>query len=246
MKVFLTSKMGNDIKVNGVRMATAICNDNGFLDKLSALWSTPAKVLVVASAPNAFEINDNVRAIFAQSFALSNLDAETVDLCDGRNPEIVTQLSGYDVVVLAGGHVPTQNKFFRNIALKEHLKRFYGILVGISAGTMNCANIVYAAPEAEGESIDPDFQRFIPGLDITELNIFPHYQKVKDEILDSQRVMEDITYPDSVGHTFYALVDGSFIYQENGVETLYGDCWQIKDGSISKICDLNQSLVLTK
>lgn len=246
MKVFLTSKMGSDIKVNGVRKAAAICNDNGFLDKLKGLWNAPAKVLVIASAPDAFEINDSIKDIFTQSFALSSLDVEAVGLCDGRNPDIICNLSSYDVIILAGGHVPTQNKFFHDISLKDNLKGFDGILIGISAGTMNCASIVYAAPEAEDESIDPNYKRFIPGLGITELNIFPHYQKVKDEILDGKRVMEDITYPDSMGHTFYALIDGSFVYRENETETLYGECYQIQDGVICKICELGQHLVLTK
>lgn len=246
MKVFLTSKMGNDVKVNGIRTATAICNDNGFLDMLRVLWNAPAKVLVVASAPETFEINDSIKDIFTQSFALSNLEVNQVDLCDGRCPETVSYLSGYDVIILAGGHVPTQNLFFHNIHLKEHLKDFNGILIGISAGTMNCANAVYAAPEAEGESVDPSYRRFIPGLGITELKIFPHYQNVKDEILDGKRVMEDITYPDSIGQTFYALVDGSFVYQENGTETLYGECYRIQDGAICKICEPNQSIVLTE
>lgn len=244
MKVFLTSKMGNDIKVNGVRKATAICNDNGFLDKLKALWNAQAKVLVIASAPDAFEINDSIKDIFTQSFALSHLDAETVDLCDGRYLESVRALSDYDVVILAGGHVPTQNNFFHDIVLRECLKNFDGTLIGISAGTMNCADVVYAAPEAEGESIDPDYQRFIPGLGVTDLNIFPHYQKVKDEVLDGKRVMEDITYPDSIGHTFYALVDGSFIYQENETATVYGECYRIQDGVLSQICELGQQLQL--
>lgn len=29
---------------------------------------------------------------------------------------------------------------------------------------MNCADTVYAQPEEPGEAVDPDYQRFIPGL----------------------------------------------------------------------------------
>lgn len=244
MKIFLTSKIGSNIKVDGARIPTHIYTDNNLHQMLKAHWKFPAKVLVVASDPDEAEINESVRSIFEQSFALSGLDTACVHLCDGRNPEIVCQIADYDVVILAGGHVPTQNRFFHSISLKEYLRKFDGILVGISAGTMNCADVVYAAPEADGESIDANYQRFLPGLGVTNLNIFPHYQKVKDEILDGRRVMEDITYPDSIGRTFYALVDGSFIHQENGKQTLYGEAYRISNGAIEKICKLDQFIEL--
>lgn len=244
MKVFLTSKIGSNVKVDGIRIPTHIYTDNGMHHMLKTLWKFPSKVLVIGSDPDAPEINDSVSSIFEQSFALSGLDTACVHLCDGRNPELVCKLAEYDVVILPGGHVPTQSRFFRSICLKDHLAEFGGILICISAGTMNCAEIVYAAPEAEGESIDPQYQRFIPGLGITKLNIFPHYQKVKGEILDGKRVMEDITYPDSLGRTFYALVDGSFIYQENGSRTLFGEAYRISDGSIQKICEEGKTIII--
>lgn len=246
MKVFLTSKIGSDIKLEGKRIPTHIYTGNSLHRMLKERWPIPAKVLVFVSDPDAAEISDSVRNTLEQSFALSGLDTACVHLCDGRNPEIASHASDYDVVILAGGHVPTQNKFFHDIRLKEHLKGFSGIVIGLSAGTMNCADLVYAAPEEEGESIDPSYQRFIPGLGVTDLNIFPHYQKIKDALLDGRRVMEDITYPDSMGHTFYALVDGSFIYQENGTQTLYGEGYRIQDGTLSKICEEERALVLTK
>lgn len=103
------------------------------------------------------------------------------------------------MLILAGGHVPTQNKFFERIRLKEHINNFDGILIGISAGTMNCAEVVYAQPELEGESIDKKYERFLSGLGITNFMILPHYQDIKDDILDGQHLFEDITYPDSYG-----------------------------------------------
>lgn len=39
--------------------------------------------------------------------------------------------------------------------------------------------------------------------------ILPHYQDIKDDILDGKRLFEDITYPDSYDKEFYALTDGS-------------------------------------
>ena len=104
--------------------------------------------------------------------------------------------------------------------------------MGVSAGSMNAAAEVYVQPEMEGESINPDFRRWLPGLGLTHTNLLPHYQQVKDWYLDGKRLFEDITYADSHGHAFYALVDGSYLYIENGREKLLGECYRISDGRI--------------
>ncbi|MGH2162180.1 Type 1 glutamine amidotransferase-like domain-containing protein, partial [Enterococcus faecalis] len=84
-------------------------------------------------------------------------------------------------------------------------------------------------PEEEGESA-PDFQRFAPGLALTDINILPHYQKVKNYILDGLRLYEDITFADSMGHTFFALPDGSYIYQDEAGQLLCGRAYRVRDG----------------
>lgn len=45
--------------------------------------------------------------------------------------------------MLVGGCVLTQNVFFHDLSFKEHMKQFQMDLVGISAGSMNTAEIVY-------------------------------------------------------------------------------------------------------
>ena len=80
---------------------------------------------------------------------------------------------------------------------------------------MNSADIVYCQPEEDGEAINPEFQRWISGLNLTKINIIPHYQMVKDKYLDGMRLYEDITYKDSIGHPFIVLVDGSYLLIDN-------------------------------
>ena len=135
-------------------------------------------------------------------------------------------------IILGGGHVPTQNKFFGEIGLKELLEEFDGVIFGISAGSMNSALEVYAQPELDGESFDPNYVRFIPGLGLTQTKLLPHYQDTKDSFLDGKKLFEDITYPDSFGHTFIAIPDGSYLYSEDGKEELMGEYFVISDGGI--------------
>ena len=139
-----------------------------------------------------------------------------------------------DLIILCGGHVPTQNDFFRKIRLRHLLRHFEGCVMGISAGSMNCADTVYIQPEEPGESV-PEFRRFAPGLGLTGVNILPHYQKVKDNYLDGLRLFEDITYADSMGNCFFALPDNSYFYQDEEGLYLCGKAYRIKDGILEKI-----------
>lgn len=188
--------------------------------------------------------NNNIIKIFTISFPMSGLSISQMYVLDNRNEKLVNQIADYDVLILAGGHVPTQNKFFRRIRLKEHISDFDGIVIGISAGTMNSAEVVYAQPEFEGESINNEYERFLSGLGITKLMILPHYQDIKDDILDGKRLFEDITYPDSYGREFYALEDGSYFIVEDKATTLFGAAYLIKDGDIKQICEKDKSICM--
>ena len=68
--------------------------------------------------------------------------------------------------------------------------------------------------------------------------------QLKDDYLDGLRLIEDITFTDSMGHEFIALNDGSYILIEDGHETLYGEAYMIKDGQLYQICKDNEALIL--
>lgn len=242
MLVYLSSHIGGSYKKDGNRIPTQLSPDNGLLESLQRNWKSQSNVLIISADADSIEINDSIRNIFAASFPMSGLSIHEMVICDKSNEGIVSQIAAYDVIILAGGHVPTQNAFFRKINLKERIKDFDGILIGISAGSMNCAEIVYAQPELGGESLDKNYQRFLSGLGITKLMILPHYQDIKDDMLDGKRLFEEITYEDSYGREFYALVDGSYFMIENGKTMLFGEAYLIKDGTLKKLCEKNQEM----
>jgi len=193
--------------------------------------------VVVAADPENAELNDEMLHTFSRCFAWHGLTLSEAALLDGRNMEDAEELIlQSDFVLLGGGHVPTENAFFRKIGLRELLEGYEGVVMGISAGTMNCADEVYAQPEMPGESADPDYERFIEGLGLTDVNVLPHYQKVKNDILDGKRLYEDITYLDSFGHTFFALPDGSYVLQDEDGVFLFGEGYCVADGVMEQIC----------
>lgn len=244
MKAILTSSLGGYSKVNGVRIPEPFPQTNGLLDRLKAIWPENASVLFICADPGAYEKNDNICACFKESFPMSGLSVSHIGICDDRNPEVIDDLEKIDVLVFTGGHVPTQNKFMKRLRLKEHLSDYNGIIIAWSAGSMNCADVVYAGPELEGEAVDPLYERWITGLGITDINILPHMQSLKDAYLDGMRVIEDITYADSVGHEIIALNNGSYIMVDDGKTTLYGEAYVIKDRQQTQICKDGQSISL--
>ena len=137
-----------------------------------------------------------------------------------------------------------KNAFFKAIGLREKLCGYKGVIMGVSAGSMNAADTVYVQPEEAGEAVDPNFVRWTEGLGLTDKNILPHYNQVRDNILDGLRLFEDVTYPDSVGHPLYVLMDGSYILEHDGKSVLYGEAYLLHNGVMELICREGESITL--
>ncbi len=204
---------------------------NDFVERLRSALPKYPKVLTVCSDPNGHDLTVYYAKATEEAFVKAGMPYGAHCVLDGCNPEQARDLLAWcDFLILSGGHVPTQNRFFQEIGLKELLSDFDGVIMGISAGSMNAARVVYAQPEREGESVDPAYQRFLPGLGLTENQILPHYNTEKDAVLDGKRLYEDITYPDSFGKRFLVLPDGSYVHIKNGKSTIYGGVYWLTDG----------------
>lgn len=209
---------------------------NGFVEELRRALPGPRRALFIASDPDNTERTDRFARSIRTGFELAGFRFSGYQVLDRRNAEQRAALvAGADLLILSGGHVPTQNRFFREIGLREALQDWEGVLVGISAGSMNASGVVYAQPEEPGEAVDPEYKRFLPGLGLTKHNIIPHYNQDKDWILDGLRLYEDITYRDSMGRRFYVLVDGSYILGRDGGEELRGEAYLLADGVLSQL-----------
>ena len=243
MTVFLTSSPSGPL--DNSRYVDGLDDKNRFVEELRCRWPEYASCLYITAEPEGFSHNDWICQSMAGTFRHRGLSIAAFDVWDDRSGEVSAEmLNEYQVLILGGGHVPTQNRFFQRIALREKIASFKGLVIGISAGTMNSADIVYAQPELEGESYDPSYERFLTGLALTSINILPHYQMVKDFYLDGRRLFEDITYSDSYGHEFLALTDGSYVLLEQGSTRLCGEAYRISNGEIEKICEENQIIEL--
>ena len=218
--------------------------ENGFLDRLRSCWMPSPRCLFIAAAPDDPAFTDRVADEMAAAFAEAGLGFGELTKLDRRNwRDAQLLIWKSDFIILSGGHVPTQNAFFREIGLRELLQNYQGVVLGISAGTMNAADRVYIQPEEPGESV-PEFQRFGQGLGITKLNVLPHYQMVRDKYLDGRRLFEDITFADSYGECFYAFPDGTYLLVRDGRTILYGEAYRIADGVMERISNPGSVVVM--
>ena len=208
---------------------------NGCVDELRKALPGPCRALFVASDPDNPEHTYRFYRDMPDSFAAVGLPFTQAEVLirenQGRCGELVADA---ELVILCGGHVPTQNKFFQEISLREHLAHFDGVVLGVSAGTMNAAGPVYAPPEEPGEAADPDYRRWLPGLGLTRTILFPHFQKARYDVIDGRRLLEDILCPDSMGRRFYAMVDGTYLLGRDGREELRGEAYRIENGVLTQ------------
>lgn len=209
---------------------------NHFIDELRLFFPNPCRALDICSDPDGWDKMDYYASLTKKMLEDSGFAFERFCTLDSRNENLAEELvRESNLIILSGGHVPTQNMFFHRIGLRKLFKSFRGVVIGISAGSMNSADVVYSQPEEDGEAIDPAYQRFLTGLNLTKTNLLPHYQEVKDDVLDGLRIFEDIACPDSMGKTIYAIPDGSYLFIHACKEELRGEAYMVRDGVLRQI-----------
>ena len=135
--------------------------------------------------------------------------------------------------MIYGGNTYIQNQFFAEIKLVKYLKNIDSTIVGISAGSINAATTVFNSPKSEE---DLKFPYILKGLELTNLNIEPHFNKI-DNIIQKEAIIKE-----SYKRKLYGLVDGSYIFNN----TIYGECYLIDKGQIKLICENNKFVQIDK
>lgn len=234
--IILTSYLDfDDENELGEKIPKNFGNKNNILNNLKKYIKKYDNFLYIASDENNFEITDYYANIAFKSFDMT-LPFKNYQILDKRTENKKEELiKNADFIFLCGGHVPTQKIFFANIDLKNLLLDTNAVICGGSAGSMNCATTVYCPPELEGESLDPNFIKYFPGLNFTNINILPHFNDYQELILDNKKYIEDIIIPDSYETNIYAINDGSYFIINDNETTLYGEAYLIKNGNIKKI-----------
>ena len=234
--VILASSLGLwDYDELGNRIPKKFSNINGLLDVFRKYIKKYDNFLYVASLEDSIEITDMYAKNTFKAFDLT-LPFKNYEVLDIRTEKNTLELiEKADFIYLCGGHVPTQNNFFNKINLKDIIKKTDALIVGVSAGSMNCAKVVYCPPELDEEALNKSFKKYYDGLGLTDINIIPHYSDDRYSIIGGKRYIEDIVLPDSYNTTLYAISDGDYILVDGNKKFLYGNGYKITDGKIIKL-----------
>ena len=234
--LFLTSNLDTYYKdENGNRIAKPISNTNQMLDNLKSSIGKYDHALYIASDPTDYEKTDQYSSLIFDSLNMC-IPFKKYSVLDGRNKHDAKNLvKSADFIILGGGNAPTQSKFFDEINLGELLRGLDNVILGISAGSVNCASTVYCTPELEEEGRDPNFQKYYNGLGLTEINVMPHYEVLRDEVVAGKSTWNEHIIPDSQDITIFAIPDGSYIMLTKESAKLFGEGHIVSDGKVHDI-----------
>lgn len=223
----------------------AIFEKNGLREELLRQLGGSIRGLYITSAPDDFYGSECASEGLCEALRACGVHVSGWTLLDRRNCADVRTLVGEaDLVILGGGHVPTQHRFFQDMHLREILLEFEGVLLTISAGSMNCADVVYSIPELPGEVRDPDYRRFFSGMGLTGIQILPHYYEWKDFVLDGMKIYNEVAAKDSMGRRFYVFPDGTYLFSMYGYEEIRGEAYLMENGIFRQVCEDGQRVLL--
>ena len=245
--IFLTSSLGNYHKTINGKEAIKTNNSNHFIDRLKKASDKLPNVVFVASDPD-----DNAKSVEYSNLIVKSLNLDDFEIKHTSiinhdfKGDISKTIADADCVFLMGGNVPKQNKFFKEINLKEILKKYNGIIIGQSAGSMNCGQIVYTQPEEDYEFEDNNYKRIITGLGLTAITIMPHMNN-SDKINDNgyPSVMQ-MCLEDSYSIPHYGIVDYGFIEIKDNKIYAFGETYQLTNGKCLTICKNGEMIDLNE
>ncbi len=197
--IILTSSGFNDIN-------NYVSNE---MKELFLAISKGRKVLIIANAApegsGNYIARDNVKENFLKVGALT---ADVLDV----NQNNINEILNYDILYVLGGDLKPLIDLNKETNFKEYITKFLekGIYIGESAGAMFLADdLEWAYVIKRGTKKKYDiFLDSYEGLNITEHYIFPHYNKISDELKQKIRMYE-------LEHNmkFSVLNDGEFILE---------------------------------
>lgn len=224
MRLFLASNIGGIKKENGKKVPVSFFENNNFLKNMKESINDYDKFVIIASDADNYEQNDYYLKLDMDVLAMSGINFKENVVLDNRNKDdIVNVLKNSSLIFLSGGDTLKQNIFFNEINLKEYIKNIDACIVGISAGAINSAKIVFNSPEEEKDLTIPSI---LEGLGLTTINVEPHFDC--DKI---SKIQMDAILKESNNRVIYGLPDKSYIFNNK----VYGKCYRVYKENIELI-----------
>lgn len=197
---------------------------NGFYDNVIEYLKRDIKdnsiVTFIASSFDEFDKNDLYYNNMLKFFSDINIRFRESYLIDDRitNEEAIKYIEKSNVVYIMGGNPKQEMKNIKRYNLTEALKYFNGIIIGVSAGSINMnKNICYV--DENNEILE------YQGIGLTDYNVAPHLD------FNNKVYLEEILRVSKIKRTI-ALPNESFIRIEDGNAEVVGEHYYFDNGNI--------------
>ena len=231
MRLFLASNIGGIKKENGKKVPVSFFENNNFLKNMKESINDYDKFVIIASDADNYEQNDYYLKLDMDVLAMSGINFKENVVLDNRNKDdIVNVFKNSSLIFLSGGDTLKQNIFFNEINLKEYIKNIDACIVGIRAGAINSAKIVFNSPEEEKDLTNPSI---LEGLGLTTINVEPHFDC--DKI---SKIQMDAILKESNNRVIYGLPDKSYIFNNK----VYGKCYRVYKENIELISNDDEAV----
>lgn len=241
MKIIQAASAFWSTKEDGVKVDCNLVEDNGLLDIIKSNLKDTKKFVYIANDPDNYADNDEGLKFILLALSKHNIEFDESVIIDRRNDfDLSNSLSNASIVYLPGGRVDNSSDYYYDLGLEDYLKDIDALLIGQSAGAMNFAEVIYNYPE---NNEDVEGLRFLEGMNLCWPVIIPHYNNETGNELcfGDFNLLNDYYIPDSKLCDFYALKNGSYIFTNGDVTTVYGEAYFISKGIVVKICENNNS-----
>lgn len=146
--ILASSFCTSEVNSNKERFVIGLTDRNFYLSNIKNHVTSYGRVVAIANDPANFDMNDERAQTHFQSLEMTGLHFQEKIVLDNRNKkDYVSILSGADLVLLCGGKLTCQLKFFQEINLKEFITNYTGLVIGASAGAMTLCEYMTDFPE---------------------------------------------------------------------------------------------------
>lgn len=174
-----------------------------------------------------YEKTDKYFHIFLNMFEEVGVHFKEAYVVDGRmsSDEAQKAVAEADVVWLSGGDTPTQFSYFQKYGLDKVIKAHDGVVVGMSAGSINMARTSICTLSCGHYK-----QEIYEGLGCVNITVEPHFVRsnISDELIELSRK-----------GTIYGLCDESFIVCTKEYIEFFGEIYKISQGTIEIVPTIN-------
>ena len=209
-----------------VYLLSGINCDNKFNEDLEKCLKKDLKnkfnITIIASS---FDNNEKTDIYYTKTISMfekSNINFKQKYLIDNRvtKEKAIEYINNSKVIFLMGGDPYLQMKSINEYGLKSVIENKNGIIIGVSAGSINMAKKVCYMDEDKQQKLLQ-----YNGIGLTDINIYPHLN-----FLDIDYLKE--VFEVSKSKKIIALPNDSFIRIKEGKEDYFGDYYEIDNGTI--------------